>query len=170
MSRELAFTLDDGSPIYRYPNGDLRNAKGHWYQRGKTSAPLFDSVGGKLAIARRHAIKQERIDTLQDEVGRLLVKEVKAGTVEQAGAEIVLDVYKAGKKKDTKPRDKVVCADFVLKHAGMQAKEQVGGPAINLTLTDTAVDRLVEIAGRPRLEVPDMEPGTIEGEWAEADS
>ena len=147
MDRELAFIDEDKGPIYRYPNGDLRTAKGHWYERGKTDAPLFDSARSKQVLARRYEEKAQREATLQREARRTLVNIAKTDTPEQAVAELVGEIYKDGMSKDTKPPDKVKCGEFVVEHTGMRAaQEQAKSQTVVLNMPEGALRRLEQLA------------------------
>ena len=144
--RVLAFTLDDGSPIYRYPNGDLRRANGHWYQRPTDAAPVFDSERGVLASVRKQAIKRHREETYQGEVSRILKKRMKSATPEQAMAKLAGKQIEIALSDEERAADRLASTKYIEQAAGMSRKEQGSAPVTILQMTPEAIDRMYALS------------------------
>jgi hypothetical protein len=146
QQRVLVFTDEKKGPIYRYPDGSLRTAKGYWFRRPPNAAPVFDSERSAIAVVRKAEIKQHRIETLQGEVRRTLKDKLKTKTAEQAGAKLVGNIIDIATDTDERAADRLASTKFALDAAGMKAKEAGSAPKITLEMTPEAVDRLYELS------------------------
>lgn len=144
----------DGRTVRKYPDGALRDDKGHYVKRSPQAPPLYDSQSG--AIARQGQVDGQRA------MRKALMLHPDAGTPEDGLvmiAEHQIELASSGEKGSTP------AAEFVWDKGGYNpAKEKKGildQPAISLEISNEGVAHIMAAS------VKRVAEDVVEGEFTE---